>query len=426
MKNYLLISYVFPPTGGVGAQRALKFAKYSPEFGWRPVVLTPDQASSSLRDPGLLADLPPDLIVERLPSLEPASSGEISTSLRPADLPPLARLKALAAGLLFPDRHVLWLPTALPGALAAARRRQARAVMVTAPPFSTFLLGLAVARLAGLPLVLDFRDDWSGFYTKGFAARGGGELWRRLVLACERICVRTAARVIGNTPEMTARLARLHGGPAAKYVWVPNGYDPEDYADLARQPAPDPRGRLRLTYAGTVFAARPLGELWAGLARLSPAQRARLAVTVMGRVLPGEVADPGLEGLEVEVLPFAPHQEALRRMAASDVLLLTVADLPGLASMVPAKLYEYLAVGRPILAIAPWGEAARLIAATEAGSVVPPGQPEALAKVLADWLERPPRPAGPPPAVFQRRRLSALLARTLDQAVSERSQPWWS
>ena len=98
MKNYLLISYVFPPTGGVGAQRALKFAKYSPEFGWRPVVLTPDQASSSLRDPGLLADLPPDLIVERLPSLEPASSGEISTSLRAADLPPLARLKALAAG----------------------------------------------------------------------------------------------------------------------------------------------------------------------------------------------------------------------------------------------------------------------------------------------------------------------------------------
>jgi len=421
VRNYLLISYVFPPTGGVGAQRALKFAKYSPEFGWRPVVLTPDQASSSLRDPGLLADLPPDLIVERLPSLEPASSGKVSTSLRTADLPPLARLKALAAGLLFPDRHVLWLPTALPGALAAARRHQARAVMVTAPPFSTFLLGLMVARLAGLPLVLDFRDDWSGFYTKGFAARGGGASWQRLVLACERLCVRAAARVIGNTPEMTERLARLHGGGSGKYVWIPNGFDPADYAGLEREPAPDPEGRLRLTYAGTVFAARPLGDLWAGFARLTPAQRARFAVTVMGRVLPGEVADPGLEGLAVEALAFAAHQEALSRMAAADVLVLTVADLPGLASMVPAKLYEYLALGRPILAIAPWGEAARLIAATASGTVVPPGQPEALARVLAGWLERPPRPGGPPPPVFQRRRLSALLARTLDQAIAERS-----
>ncbi len=421
MKNYLLISYVFPPTGGVGAQRALKFAKYSPEFGWRPVVLTPDQASSSLRDPGLLADLPPDLIVERLPSLEPASSGEVSTSLRAADLPPLARLKALAAGLLFPDRHVLWLPTALPGALVAARRHQARAVMVTAPPFSTFLLGLAVARLAGLPLVLDFRDDWSGFYTKGFAARGGGALWRRLVLACERLCVRSASRVIGNTPEMTDRLARLHGGPAEKYRWIPNGYDPADYAGLTRPPAPDPAGRLRLTYAGTVFAARPLGDLWAAFAILTPSQRARFAVTVLGRVLPGEVADPGLDGLAVEALPFAPHREALSRMAAADVLILTVAALPGLASMVPAKLYEYLALGRPILAIAPWGEAARLIAATASGTVLPPGQPEALARVLVDWLERPPQPGGAPPLVFQRRRLSALLASTLDRAIAERS-----
>ena len=114
MKRLLFISYIFPPAGGAGVQRAAKFVKYLGQYGWQTLVLTPDRPSVPVMDPSLLADLPPGLVVRRLPSLEPASGGGSSTSVGPAGLSALARLKVLASGLIFPDRHALWLPTALP------------------------------------------------------------------------------------------------------------------------------------------------------------------------------------------------------------------------------------------------------------------------------------------------------------------------
>jgi len=424
MKTVLFISYVFPPTGGAGVQRVLKFVKYLPGHGWRPVVITPRNPSAPLKDPSYLADLPPEVVVRRLWSLEPPA--RLAASLAPASAWGgrqgggfKARLKSLAGSLAFPDRHLAWLPTALPGALAAAVRHRARVVLVTGPPFSSFVLGAAVAGILGLPLVLDFRDEWSGFFSKGYQAHGGGPYWRAAVRRLEAALVGRAARVIGNTPSMTRRLHQRHGGPPEKYLWIPNGYDPDDFRFL-RQDPPRPRvepGRLHLLYTGTVFQSHPLDDLWAGLERLSVQQRRRVAVEIVGRVVPGEVADPGLEGLSVRVLPYEPHRQVLRRMASAGVLLLTLADLPGLESMVPAKLFEYLAVRRPVLAVAPPGEATRIVEATGCGAVVPPGRPAELAGLLGSWLEQPPPPPPPPPAAFDRRRLAGRLARLLAEAA---------
>ncbi|MFH1036333.1 MAG: glycosyltransferase [Pseudomonadota bacterium] len=414
MNKVLFVSYVFPPVGGAGVQRALKFVKYLGQYGWRAVVLTPDRPSAPVLDHSLAKDLPPGQVVRRLPSLEPAAPQGDGDGGNGHSA--LARLKTLVSGLLFPDRNVLWLPTALVGALAAARRHQAQAVLVTAPPFSAFLLGWAVARFSGLPLVLDFRDDWSGFFSKGYAAKGGGRLWPALVRGLEGFLVRAASRVIGNTPEMTQGLWRRHGGPPEKYVWIPNGYDPADFAGLAEAPPPADGPRpLRLLYTGTVFESHPLDDLWAALALLSPEQRRGYEVEIVGRVVAGQVVDPGLEGLTVRVLPYEPHDRVIRRMAGADVLLLTLAGLPGLELMVPAKLFEYLAVRRPVLGILPQGAASKIIEATRAGATVVPGQARELADLLAGWLIRPPEPLAAPPLAFDRRHLAGLLARALSQ-----------
>ena len=417
MKTCLIISYVFPPTGGAGVQRVLKFVKYLGACGWKPVVVTPRRPSAPVQDHSFDAELPPGLAVHRLPTLEPglaANSGGGAGA--PSGLK--AALRRLAGGLLFPDRHVIWLATALPGTLAAARRHGARAVLVSAPPFSSFLLGRAAARLLGLPLVLDFRDDWSGFFTRGFTARGGGGAWRSMALGLEGSLVRAADRVIGNTPAMNRRLQRLHGGPAEKFVWIPNGFDPEDFSFLQDAPPPAPaEGRLNLLYTGTVFDSTSLEFLWQGLELLPVDQRRRLAVEIVGRAAPGHVLYPGLEGLKVVARPYEPHARVLRRMASAGALLLTLSDIPGLERVVPAKLYEYLAARRPILAVAPRGEATKIVEACGAGRVAPPGRPQLIAETLLNWLDDPPPRPGPPPKLFDRRRQTALLARVLDQAA---------
>jgi len=422
MPKFMLISYVFPPSGGAGVQRALKLVKYIVRHGWQPVVITPQNASSPVQDDSYARDLPTGLLVERLPTFEPRSMASESNG-HPATSSTVAHLGRLGMELLFPDRHVIWLVSALPGALAAARRHRVKAVVVTGPPFSSFLLGRAVAALVGLPLVLDFRDDWSGFFSKGFTAHGGGPLWKRSVLSLERCLVRAANRVVATTPAICRRLQRLHGGPKSKFVWIPNGYDPADYAFIDRYPPPPPPhdGRLHLLYAGTVFQSHPLRDLWAGMALLEPAERKRLSVEIMGRAVPGQTLDPGLPGLEINALPYLPHDEALQRMALADVLVMTLAGIPGLERMVPAKLYEHLALRRPTLAISPPGEATAILDACEAGQWLRPGDSEGIARVLRRWLEQPPVSLGPPPRLFDRTFLSDRWARLLNETILEGS-----
>jgi glycosyltransferase involved in cell wall biosynthesis len=421
MRKFMLISYVFPPAGGAGVQRALKLVKYIVRHGWRPVVVTPRSASAPVQDDSYSRDLPLGTIVERLPTLEPSprTAGEKDGDAeRPSALAGLGRF---GMELLFPDRHVIWLASALPGALAAARRHHVEAVVVTGPPFSSFMLGRAVAASTGLPLVLDFRDDWSGFFSKGFRAHGGGPLWKRAVVSLERSLVRSSSRVVATTPALCHRLRRLHGGLEDKFVWIPNGYDPEDYGFIQRYPPPpgSPDGRLHLLYAGTVFQSHPLDDLWAGAALLAPAERRRISIEIMGRAVPGQVLDPGLEGLAVSTLPYMPHEQAVQRMALADALVMTLAAIPGLEHMVPAKLYEHLALRRPTLAISPPGAATAIIEACAAGQWLPPGDAQGVAKVLRNWLDAPPPPLGPPPRLFNRASLAGWWARLLDEAVQE-------
>ena len=329
------------------------------------------------------------------------------------------RLKAALNNLAFPDRHVAWLPTALPYALARARRHRAKAVLVSAPPFSSFFLGEALSRILRIPLVLDFRDEWSGFYVRGFSDHAGDRFWCFLVRMNESRLARKASAVIGTTPGMAKRLAALYGqyGHKSKFAWIPNGYDPEDFVFMAEN-KPEPRavgGRLHMLYAGTVFEATSLEPLWKALELLSPDERAGLDIDIVGRVAGGERTDTGLAGLSVRVLPYEPHGRIVRRMASAQSLLLPMADLPGLERMASAKLYEYLAVRRPILALCPPGASAQIVEATRAGVVLHPADSRGIAKLIRAWLRNPPPSPGPPPLFFSRKILTAELAALLDR-----------
>ncbi len=415
-KKVLLISYVFPPGAGAGVQRAVKFAKYLPHWGWQPVVLTSDPRSVPMKDPSLLDDLPRDLALIRTPTIEPkmgpggAGPGASSGGL--------AALKLMVRNLLFPDRHILWLPLALPYALKAAKRHGADLVMVTAPPFSSMFLGWAAARLLGLPLALDFRDDWAGLYTHAYGIQKGGSLWKKAVIRSERFLVRRASLVIGNTPALTRRLEADHGGEA-RFTWLPNGYDTDDFIDQSpHRPPEKPAGRLHVLYTGTVFEGSPLHHFWGGVALLPQALREKLWVEVVGRVLPGQTADPGLAGLTVKVRGYEPHAKVLSRMMSADLLLLTLGAQSDETRVVPAKLYEYMAAGRPILAsVPPNGEAGKLVRLYGLGAVVPPDRPQKLADALAAYIANPPQGPKTKPLAFDRRYQAWALADELNHLL---------
>ncbi|MCB2186517.1 MAG: glycosyltransferase [Deltaproteobacteria bacterium] len=422
MKSLLLISHFFPPVGGGAVQRALKLAKYLPQMGWRPLVLAALEPPAPAWDESLLAELPPECLVTRVPTPlgrggpGPAPAGGKGGGGDPAG--GSGGWKRRLAGLAFPDVHLAWLPGALRPALALAQREGARAVMVTAPPFSSFLLGWAVARRLRLPLVLDFRDEWTGFYNAGYSPGAQSPLRDRAARWLEARLVGAADLVTTASPAYGRRFRALYGGPAGKYLWLPNGYDPTDFpgaADPAPPPSP-PAPPLELWYAGTVFGVTSLRHLWAGLALLDPAERAGCRVRVAGRAVAGEVIDPGLAGLEVRELGYVDHGEVTQALATAGALVLTLEDLPGAGRVIPAKLYEYLAARRPILALVPPGVAARLVRGLGAGQVVPPGDPAALAQVLREWLAAPPLAAtAPPPPAFSRQEEARFLARRLDR-----------
>lgn len=417
MRRFLLISYAFPPAGGGGVQRPAKFAKYISRHGWEPVVVCAKNPSAPSQDPSLLADLPPGLEIHRIRTIEPPAS--LAASLGSDGAPGFrARIKSLATKVLFPDRHVLWLPTALPGALRVARQSKVEAVMVTAPPFSSMLLGARVARSLGLPLVLDFRDEWSGYYAQGFAPGANDAAGGKRVRRAEQRLVNQAVRVIGASAAYGRRFEKLYQGGPDKYVWIPNGYDQDDFPSLSQPDPPrKPGQRLRLLYTGTIFPVTSLEHLWDGLALLSPDERRGLEVEICGRATTGQVLDPGLEGLKVVAPGYLGHSEVVGRMSRADALLLTLADLPGSERVIPGKLFEYLAARHAILALTPPGEAADIVNQCKAGEVIPPGRPQAVADTLRKWLARPPSRLGPPPKAYSRDHLAARLAEVLDQAA---------
>ena len=174
-RRVLLIAYNFPPVGGAGVQRPAKWAKYLRRCGWEVTVLTTENPSVPVRDESLLADLPDDVRIVRARTWEPDYRVKQSLVTGNTTKPGLlTRIKSAVKGLarrvvklaLQPDPQVLWNPNALRAGAAALREQPHDAILVTAPAYSSFFIGASLKKQFGIPLILDYRDEWdlSGKY----------------------------------------------------------------------------------------------------------------------------------------------------------------------------------------------------------------------------------------------------------------------
>jgi glycosyltransferase involved in cell wall biosynthesis len=449
-RRVLLVSYHFPPVGGAGVQRAAKFVKFLRRFGWEPSVLAARDPSVPVLDESLVADVPSDIVVERATTWEPGFALKRSLSSRvhgragePASL--LGRAKersarALHAGAslaLQPDPQVLWLPSAVRAGARLLERTPHHAIVATAPSYTNLLVGVMLKRRFHLPLVLDFRDEWE-ISVDHEENRGRDPVSRAVQARMQRELLRQADAITATTEASARRLrerVRAAGG-RAEVTCIYNGFDDADVARPARSASvPRPEGEgFSLVYTGTLWAltdVEPLVQAIERLAARAPGLLGRLQVTFVGRKTEGQMAH--LERLarapcRLRVEAYCDHEQALGWMSGADALCVLLSDGRGAARVVPAKLFEYMAMQREILAIAPEGEAAALVREHRAGRHF---TPDDIAGI-AGWLEERIRGARAPAAVlgdhrhiqrFSRAFLTGQLAEILDDLAPARPRP---
>jgi glycosyltransferase involved in cell wall biosynthesis len=360
----LICSFYFPPSGGGGVQRPLKFAQRLPEFGIETRVIVPTDSKWIHRDEPYTG-LPPGSVY-RTRFLGPRGR-------RPAEelygARGLARLRLRAdlfpRRLLVPDENVSWGLSAVPAIVRIVRREQIDLLLTTSPPNSVHLIGAAAKRITGIPWVADVRDSIVANPDRRIesAAVRVKEQTQQLVA---RQIARHADGVVAVTAQIASELTAL--SPTGRVVTIPNGADFDDFAGLARHPDE----RMRITHTGSFFGKRNPRPFLTALGAVDANVVARFVGDFRRADLDWAHAQ-NLDG-KFELIPFAPRRRSLELQRDSDVLLLLLPDVGERGRDVPSgKVYEYLAARRPILAaVPPNGTAADLIREARAGVVVSP------------------------------------------------------
>ena len=429
----LVVAYNYPPVGGAGVQRMSKLVRYLPSHGVAPSVLTVANPSVPVRDASLEGDLPSEVEVVRARTFEPGYAMKQAAWTASAQPPtPMRRAIGLFSGaakaMLVPDPQVLWLPAAELAMLGRLRKRRDDAILVSGPPFSQFLLAPLARARRRVGIVLDYRDEWSTYRTT--YEMTGSRVARFVGDVLEPALLRCAHRITTATEEFREELLRRHRFLSPEQVvTIPNGYDPADFP--ANLPDP-PADRFVATYAGTVFKLTSARGLLGAIRRLhthEPELARLLHVRFLGRIVDTERhLFEGTEALNVTTHGYVPHDEVVTSLSASHLTLCLLDDVAGVERIYPAKIFELMHLGRPVLTLAPEGALTRLARRHAMGDVIAPRDEAAIAASLAASIRAfrdAPRGAHAARTVpkgaelYDRRALAGRFAGVLRQAVSD-------
>ena len=438
-RKVLFIAYHFPPSGGGGVQRSLKFVKYLPECGYDPVVLTAkpnNERRWTPTDQALLDEVPKSVRVT-------------SVSL-PDEVHVPGKLERVARELLgMRSRFGLtWMNEVIEAGTKLVEKEQPELIFVTLSPFEGADAAAEISRRTGIPWVADLRDPWALDEFQLHRTR-----WHRsLEKAQMEASLSSAAMIIMNTPESARRLAEAF--PRLKrnnIVSLTNGYDASDFSgDVA--PIPDGKFSIvhsgyfhaesGLTERGRQFQYRLLGRTIPGVERLprshfyllqaleqwlkeDPSIVNEIRVHCVGVLSKSDQAliDQSSAKPVFECSGYLSHTECLRYVRGADLLFLPMHKMPpGMkAGIVPGKAYEYLAAGRPILATVPDSDARDFVRSAGTGVVCEPGDVPGMLAALKDqhakWKTGQERARwnGDFVRQFERKNLTVKLAGFLNQ-----------
>ncbi|MDN5354027.1 MAG: hypothetical protein PWQ09_783 [Candidatus Cloacimonadota bacterium] len=367
MKDLLLISYFFPPLGGPGVQRVQKFAKYLGKFGWRPVVLTVKDIEYVAYDPTLLTEIS-DIPIYRSGSADPMRILHILEKMRGKRKRLYTEVKEERKKLwrdIFPiDSKIGWLPFAVNKGVALGKIYNFKAVYATLLPYSSALVGYKIAKKLQLPLILDYRDLWLGKPEISFFS----EWHKKLAKKWEAKILQFASKVIMNTHRAKDKIKEIYPQiDSQKFQVIYNGYDSQDFEENI-QTHDD---KIIFTYTGGFYGERTPEYFLQALETMEIPEN--VVFRFVGNYFKHikEMFKKSGKKQHLQIIPQVNHRESVRYLQQSDFLLLFIAKHKS-EIVIPAKVFEYLAARRPILAmIPPQGEAAELISQHKAGLICP-------------------------------------------------------
>jgi len=421
MKKVLIITYYWPPSGGAGVQRWLKFAKYLPEFGWQPVILTvdPEYASYPQRDESLLTEVEPNCMVYTTKSFELYNLYKFISGKKEVPYGGFANeskeglfqkaSKFLRGNFLLPDPRKGWNKYALKKAAELIRDFNIDTVVTTSPPHSTQLIGLELKKKFNIRWIADLRDPWTDIYYYNQFKHTA--LARKIDQKYEREVVENADLLITVSEDMKRIFAEKSDLPvAAKTIVIPNGFDDDDFriTDLTAE------SKKVITYTGTISDTYDVDGFLKSISGLNEKLKSQLLFRFVGKVPQSVEQKFRSKGLELEMVGYVDHPKSIEYLLRSDLLLLVIPKVKNNQGILTGKFFEYLASQKPILAIGPTdGDLAKIIQETESGKLFDYSDHSQM-KTYIERIFSVPFQANPVKAEFySRQNLTKLLAGNL-------------
>ncbi|GAB2768513.1 glycosyltransferase family 4 protein [Salinimicrobium soli] len=394
MKKVLIVTYYWPPAGGPGVQRWLKFVKFLPEFGVKPIVYIPENPHYPLQDPSLNSEVPENLTILKNAIFEPYSAAglfskknteTISSGIIPEENKQgfLQKLMLFVRGNFFiPDARKFWVKPSVKFLSEYLEENQIDTVITTGPPHSLHLIGLGLKKKMKIKWIADFRDPWTqiGYHKKlkllPFARRKHERLEKEVLQTADQI-ITTSFTTKKEFEELTNRPIEV----------ITNGYDREK---IEQKPLDE---KFSLAHIGSLLSERDPENLWQAIKELvleneDFANNFELKlVGAVGEQVLGSIQKWGLRAY-VEKIGYVSHSEALQLQKSAQVLLLIEIDREETRGIIPGKIFEYMVSGRPILAVGPEkADIEILVKKTNSGAFFQYSQKEEIKAFLLQCFE---------------------------------------
>lgn len=415
MEKVLIIANQFPPMGGSGVQRSVKFVKHLRNFGYEPVVFTRETKGATLIDETLLNDVPQGVEIIRTKAYEPS---EMQGILK---IP----FKVLAK-IMIPDSARIWFEMSKKQVLKTIQDKNIKVIYTTSAPYSDHLLGLYIKRkIPNIKWIVDFRDEWTN---NPYTLDNPHNLIRtKIEKNMEKSVLLEADYLITNTPVMKDNFIKNNGIDGKNFYVIPNGYDEEDFYNMDfTKPKND---KFTMVYTGALYGRRKPDNFFNAIKNLKDKNIIKensVKVKLIGNYhkdrLQAQIDSLNLTN-EIEIIGYVPHNVCIQHQLSADALVLIEGSGIGANVFYTGKIFEYMNTKRPVLAILPDGVAKDLVLESKIGIVANTDNVLEIENIIKNYYEKWQQnkldfePDFNVIEKFERKRLTKELANIFDMAL---------